>query len=147
MYSTFGLLGILQVDMSRESMIWSPHSSLFSFLNSFLMVIFFCPHYYSIIDADLGSFDLSLLNREHVEIVEADSFWCVSALLDTIQDNYTFAQPGIQRKVNDLRELISRVERECLIEILQMFNTISFEKWPHTYNLTCVFSSPAFRLL
>ncbi|CAK5118023.1 unnamed protein product [Meloidogyne enterolobii] len=63
------------------------------------------------IDTDLGSFDLSLLNREQVEIVEADSFWCVSALLDTIQDNYTFAQPGIQRKVNDLRELISRVER------------------------------------
>jgi len=62
-------------------------------------------------DTDLGSFDLSLLNREQVEIVEADSFWCVSALLDTIQDNYTFAQPGIQRKVNDLRELISRVER------------------------------------
>uniref|UniRef100_A0A1I8BHI3 TBC1 domain family member 22B n=1 Tax=Meloidogyne hapla TaxID=6305 RepID=A0A1I8BHI3_MELHA len=62
-------------------------------------------------DTDLGSFDLSLLNREQVEMVEADSFWCVSALLDTIQDNYTFAQPGIQRKVNDLRELISRVER------------------------------------
>jgi hypothetical protein len=62
-------------------------------------------------DSNLGSFDLSLLNRDQVEIVEADSFWCVSALLDTIQDNYTFAQPGIQRKVNDLRELISRVER------------------------------------
>jgi hypothetical protein len=52
------------------------------------------------------------LSREQVDVVEADSFWCVSALLDTIQDNYTFAQPGIQRKVNDLRELISRVERE-----------------------------------
>ena len=66
----------------------------------------------SIQDSDLGNFELSHLSREQVEVVEADSFWCISALLDTIQDNYTFAQPGIQRKVNDLRELISRVERK-----------------------------------
>lgn len=46
-----------------------------------------------------------------MEIVEADSFWCVSALLHTIQDNYTFAQPGIQRKVQDLKDLMNRVDR------------------------------------
>jgi hypothetical protein len=52
------------------------------------------------------------LSREQVEVVEADSFWCVSTLLNTIQDNYTFAQPGIRRKLNDLKNLISRVERK-----------------------------------
>ena len=31
--------------------------------------------------------------------IEADSFWCLTVVLDGIQDNYTFAQPGIQ--VND----------------------------------------------
>ncbi|KAL3115814.1 hypothetical protein niasHT_007819 [Heterodera trifolii] len=61
-------------------------------------------------EMDMGTFDLAHLSRAQVEIVEADSFWCVSALLDTIQDNYTFAQPGIQRKVNHLKELVSRVE-------------------------------------
>uniref|UniRef100_A0A183BSZ9 Rab-GAP TBC domain-containing protein n=1 Tax=Globodera pallida TaxID=36090 RepID=A0A183BSZ9_GLOPA len=61
-------------------------------------------------EMDMGTFDLAHLSREQVEIVEADSFWCVSALLDTIQDNYTFAQPGIQRKVSHLKELVSRVE-------------------------------------
>ena len=33
--------------------------------------------------------------------IEADSFWCLTVVLDGIQDNYTFAQPGIQ--VNDAK--------------------------------------------
>uniref|UniRef100_A0A8C4RVB5 Rab-GAP TBC domain-containing protein n=1 Tax=Erpetoichthys calabaricus TaxID=27687 RepID=A0A8C4RVB5_ERPCA len=37
-------------------------------------------------------------------------FWCMSKLLDGIQDNYTFAQPGIQRKVKALEELVSRID-------------------------------------
>jgi hypothetical protein len=65
----------------------------------------------------VGTFDVSQLPREHLEIVEADSFWCVSALLDTIQDNYTFAQPGIQRKVLQLRHLVSRVDSKCFFPL------------------------------
>lgn len=63
-------------------------------------------------DVDIGTFELPQLPREQIELIEADSFWCFSTLLDSIQDNYTFAQPGIQRKVNNLEELISRVDRE-----------------------------------
>jgi hypothetical protein len=33
----------------------------------------------------------------------------MSKLLDGIQDNYTFAQPGIQMKVNALNGLIKRI--------------------------------------
>uniref|UniRef100_A0A915EAT6 Rab-GAP TBC domain-containing protein n=1 Tax=Ditylenchus dipsaci TaxID=166011 RepID=A0A915EAT6_9BILA len=62
-------------------------------------------------DVEVGTFDVAQLDRSAMEVVEADSFWCVSALLDTIQDNYTFAQPGIQRKVQNLRELMSRVDK------------------------------------
>ncbi|VDL74398.1 unnamed protein product [Nippostrongylus brasiliensis] len=62
-------------------------------------------------DVEVGSFDVSQLSREQCELVEADSFWCVSALLDSIHDNYTFAQPGIQRKVLQLKHLMSRVDR------------------------------------
>ena len=54
--------------------------------------------------------DVSTLSDEHLRIIEADSFWCFSKLLDGIQDNYTFAQPGIQLKVNALKELISRID-------------------------------------
>ena len=35
--------------------------------------------------------------------VEADAYWCLSKLLDSIQDHYTFAQPGIQRMVFKLK--------------------------------------------
>ncbi|VDO64818.1 hypothetical protein V3C99_008454 [Haemonchus contortus] len=62
-------------------------------------------------DVEVGSFDVSQLTREQCELVEADSFWCASALLDSIHDNYTFAQPGIQRKVLQLKHLMSRVDR------------------------------------
>ena len=43
--------------------------------------------------------DMSGVSEESLKSVEADSFWCFSKLLDGIQDNYTFAQPGIQLKV------------------------------------------------
>jgi TBC1 domain family member 2 len=42
--------------------------------------------------------------------LEADSFWCLSKLLAGIQSNYTFAQPGIQQRVIQLKELIQRVD-------------------------------------
>lgn len=42
--------------------------------------------------------------------IEADSFWCLSRLLDGIQDNYIFAQPGIQRSVKRMAELIARID-------------------------------------
>ncbi|VDM41507.1 unnamed protein product [Toxocara canis] len=63
-------------------------------------------------DAEVGAYSVDQLPREQLDIVEADSFWCVSTLLDTIQDNYTFAQPGIQRKILQLRHLMSRVDRQ-----------------------------------
>ena len=54
--------------------------------------------------------DCEKVSKESLDIVEADSFWCMSKLLDSIQDNYTFAQPGIQRKILALKELVSRID-------------------------------------
>ncbi|XP_060516235.1 TBC1 domain family member 22B [Cylas formicarius] len=50
------------------------------------------------------------LSEEQQKIIEADSFWCLSKFLDGIQDNYVFAQIGIQKKVLQLEELIKRVD-------------------------------------
>jgi TBC1 domain family member 2 len=41
---------------------------------------------------------------------EADAYWCLTTLLNDIQDYYTFAQPGIQRRVQYLRDLVGRVD-------------------------------------
>ncbi len=43
------------------------------------------------------------------DVVEADSYWSLTRLLDGLQDNYTFAQPGIQRTVFKLREIMHKV--------------------------------------
>ncbi|KAI8878994.1 RabGAP/TBC [Backusella circina FSU 941] len=62
------------------------------------------------IDEDPEQYDVSQLDTEVLSVIEADSFWCLSKLLDGIQDNYTFAQPGIQRQIVTLKELVSRID-------------------------------------
>ncbi|KAG8234335.1 hypothetical protein J437_LFUL014901 [Ladona fulva] len=61
-------------------------------------------------DADLETYDVMTLSKEQRDIIEADSFWCLSKFLDGIQDNYIFAQLGIQQKVNQLKELVQRID-------------------------------------
>lgn len=58
----------------------------------------------------LNSVVFNDLPKESRDAVEADSFWCLSKFLDGIQDNYIFAQLGIQQKVNQLKELIQRID-------------------------------------
>ena len=41
--------------------------------------------------------------------VEADAYWCLCKVLDGIQDHYTYAQPGIQKTLFRVGELVSRV--------------------------------------
>ncbi|KAH8294923.1 hypothetical protein KR018_004329, partial [Drosophila ironensis] len=61
-------------------------------------------------DTDLEKYDMAALPEETRNIIEADSFWCLSKFLDCIQDNYIFAQLGIQEKVNQLKDLIQRID-------------------------------------
>lgn len=63
---------------------------------------------------ELDTFKLDTLTKDQLNIIEADSFWCLSKFLDCIQDNYIFAQLGIQAKVNQLKELIQRIDGGCL---------------------------------
>ncbi|KAJ1023785.1 hypothetical protein NDA18_004767 [Ustilago nuda] len=64
----------------------------------------------SYIRSDPEMFDIALLPDNVLEAIEADTFWCLSKLLDGIQDNYIFAQPGIQRQVRRLGELVARID-------------------------------------
>ncbi|CCU78309.1 TBC1 domain family member 22A [Blumeria hordei DH14] len=64
-----------------------------------------------ITDSDVErGMDPGQLPRAVLDAVEADSFWCLTKLLDGIQDNYIFAQPGIQRQVAALRDLTARID-------------------------------------
>ncbi|CEP12579.1 hypothetical protein [Parasitella parasitica] len=62
------------------------------------------------IDEDPEQYDVGKLDKNILGVIEADSFWCLSKLLDGIQDNYTFAQPGIQRQIVTLKELVTRID-------------------------------------
>lgn len=54
--------------------------------------------------------DPGQLPKPVLDAVEADSFWCLTKLLDGIQDNYIHAQPGIVRQVSALRDLTTRID-------------------------------------
>lgn len=77
-----------------------------------LVTPFFVVFVFEYIEGEVENFDVSSLPDEVLQNIEADSFWCMSKLLDGIQDNYTFAQPGIQRKVKALQELVSRIDEQ-----------------------------------
>jgi len=61
-------------------------------------------------DVDMSAWNVSTLNDDDVLEIEADSYWCLCKLLDGIQDHYTYAQPGIQKTLFHVGELVSRVE-------------------------------------
>ncbi|XP_054724410.1 TBC1 domain family member 22B-like [Uloborus diversus] len=60
--------------------------------------------------SDVESYDVSKLSRDALLQVETDSYFCMEKLMDGIQNNYTFAQPGIQHKVYLLKELMKRID-------------------------------------
>ncbi|XP_020031004.2 TBC1 domain family member 22A isoform X3 [Castor canadensis] len=72
-------------------------------------VVFIC-EYLEVENVD--TVDVSSVPSEVLRNIEADTYWCMSKLLDGIQDNYTFAQPGIQMKVKMLEELVSRIDEQ-----------------------------------
>lgn len=107
---------LVQQVFERILFIWAirhPASGYVQGMNDLVtpfFVVFLSEHVQN--DADIDNFDLASLPEEVVRQMEADSFWCYSKLLDGIQDNYTFAQPGIQTKVNALKDIISRINNE-----------------------------------
>jgi len=58
----------------------------------------------------ISRFDFYSFPKEQLTIVEADSFWCLTILLDEIQDNYIHAQPGIVHQVEKMNELTNRID-------------------------------------
>ncbi|CAA2975021.1 Hypothetical predicted protein [Olea europaea subsp. europaea] len=62
------------------------------------------------LSGSIDTWSMADLSPEKVSNVEADCYGCLSKLLDGMQDHYTFAQPGIQRLVFKLKELVRRID-------------------------------------
>ncbi|KAK9449522.1 rab-GTPase-TBC domain-containing protein [Limtongia smithiae] len=73
------------------------------------------------ITVEVEAYDPGLLPKDVLDVIEADTFWCLTKLLDGIQDNYISAQPGIQRQVAALKDLTQRIDYS-LVRHLQKEN-------------------------
>ncbi|KAF9050112.1 rab-GTPase-TBC domain-containing protein [Panaeolus papilionaceus] len=101
-----------QRSLERILYVWAirhPASGYVQGIND-LVTPFFQVFLSAYIDSDPEECDPSILPPHVLEAVEADSFWCLSRLLDGIQDNYISAQPGIQRSVRRMAELVARID-------------------------------------
>lgn len=101
-----------QRSLERILYVWAirhPASGYVQGIND-LVTPFFEVFLSAYIDTDPESFDISYLPGSILSAIESDSFWCLTALLNGIQDNYISQQPGIQRLVKRMSELIKRID-------------------------------------
>uniref|UniRef100_A0A453LBS9 Rab-GAP TBC domain-containing protein n=1 Tax=Aegilops tauschii subsp. strangulata TaxID=200361 RepID=A0A453LBS9_AEGTS len=70
------------------------------------LIVFLSEH----LEGNLDTWSMENLSLQDVSNIEADCYWCLSKFLDGMQDHYTFAQPGIQRLVFRLKELVHRID-------------------------------------
>ncbi|KCV71372.1 hypothetical protein, variant [Fonticula alba] len=103
---------IIQRSLERSLYIWTirhPASGYVQGINDLLMP-FFMVFLSSYIGQNALDCDPAEVPAEILAATEADSFWCLSRLLDGNQDSYTHGQPGILRQVNRLEDLIIRLD-------------------------------------
>lgn len=114
--------GLVQEMFERILYIWAirhPASGYVQGINDLVTPFFIVFLQEALIDSDkeLETCQIEELSIEKRNLIEADSFWCLSKFLDCIQDNYIFAQLGIQAKVNQLKELIQRIDGKYIFFI------------------------------
>jgi len=63
---------------------------------------------------DIITFDVpsKKVTQEIYDDIEADTYWCLSKILDYILDNYTPSQPGIQKGLAKIKEICKRMDFE-----------------------------------
>ncbi|PHT34373.1 TBC1 domain family member 22B [Capsicum baccatum] len=102
----------VQKSLERILYIWAirhPASGYVQGINDLatpFLVVFLSEH----VEGSIDNWMMSDLPSEKISDIEADCYWCLSKLLDGMQDHYTFAQPGIQRLVFKLKELVRRID-------------------------------------
>uniref|UniRef100_A0A1D2A7A5 Rab-GAP TBC domain-containing protein n=1 Tax=Auxenochlorella protothecoides TaxID=3075 RepID=A0A1D2A7A5_AUXPR len=102
----------VQTSLERILYIWGlrhPASGYVQGIND-LVTPFLAVFMSEYLEGPMNDWAVGTLPPDQLLAVEADCYWCLCKLLDGIQDHYTHAQPGIQRTVFHLRELVRRVD-------------------------------------
>lgn len=81
------------------------------------------------------------MDSEALIKVEADVFWCLSKLVDEIQDNYTELQPGVHKIIAKMKKLVEQSDSQVLAHLEDLdINFMDFAyRWVSCY-LTREFS-------
>lgn len=104
----------IQDTMTRILHLWSvrhPASGYVQGLNDILVPLVYV--FYADHAPEQFRLDQTLVPEQAEPLLrdaEADAYWCLCALLDALQDQYVFAQPGIQRRVQYLERLMQRID-------------------------------------
>jgi len=135
--------------LTRLLYIWAmrhPASSYVQGMNDLATPLFavFLSDYYNGEDVLDGNV-MVVLPDERLQEAEADVYWCLNSILAGIQDHYTEDQPGVQRMVMKLEELVNRIDSnlcEHLSNVGIQFMQFAF-KWMNClllreFNLRCV---------
>lgn len=102
--------------LSRLLYIWAmrhPASSYVQGINDLAtpFVAVFLSDYFGGLECLSGEV-MGEVTDEMIMEVEADTYWCLTNLLSGIQDHYTSDQPGMQRMVMRLEELVNRIDAD-----------------------------------
>ncbi|KAF7458628.1 TBC domain containing protein [Cryptosporidium felis] len=101
--------------MERVLFLWAirnPASGYVQGINDLLppfLVVFFLPF--------CPNGNIELLNVDEVSIekifeIEVEIYWCLTRMLDTLQENYVSEQPGIHKMIVHLQDIIKRTDRQ-----------------------------------
>jgi hypothetical protein len=106
--------GAVQQAMTRILHLWSvrhPAAGYVQGLNDILVPLLYV--FYADQAPEFSQLDRTTLPEDAEPLlreVEADTYWCLSTLLEALQDQYVFGQPGIQRRVALLERIMQRID-------------------------------------
>lgn len=103
----------IQRAMERILYLWSirhPASGYVQGMDDLLTPMLYLSLAQYVPDQDVFRVDTAKLDPKVLKEVEADAYWCFNKMLDNIHDHYTFSQPGLQRMILRLDDLIARLD-------------------------------------
>jgi len=106
----------LQEMMERILFIWAvrhPACGYVQGINDLLtpfLVVFMAAEQDVALFSELDVEKLASMEGDILGNIEADAYYCFTKILDSIQDHYTSGQPGIQRMVMNLSNIIRRID-------------------------------------
>lgn len=140
-YKLFSIERIRKI-MLRLLYVWSMRHPASGYVQGFNdlctpFIIVFLNQY---IDLDLNTLDidekvLMSLSEEILFEIECDSYGCFTSMMNKIQNNYTNNQPGLQKMVNKMEDIIRQVDNE----VMQHFDELEIKvlqfsfRWMNCY--------------